>query len=180
MKRATAALAVAGMLTSVQAARAVESAKDVETDHIDAADDGGPRSAGLLLRPIAMATGWLGAEIDAACGEHAVLTLEGDGRFARTRGVRAALGVVLYPQRFAFHGIYVRGLLEWDRVSAANVATVLGAAITVGYAWTLPVGAALRLGAGAGYARGKAGDGQAPIALQGLGPRVDADLGWVF
>jgi hypothetical protein len=181
MKRELSVLAIAGVLTASQRSLAVEGPGDVESDHIDAADDGGPRSVGLLLHPIGMAAGWLGAEIDAACGEHLVLGLEADGRFAWVHGVRAALDALLFPQRFSFHGIYVHPTFEWDRMGADGAtATILGGAITVGYAWTWPSGPTFRLGGGVGYTRG-AVDGSAPLtALEGWRPQVDADLGWVF
>ena len=78
---------------------------------------------------------------------------------------------------------------EWNRVSANGVAaTVLGGAITVGYAWTWPSGPTFRLGGGVEYAKGTVGSGQALIAREvgelergeGWRPRVDADVGWVF
>jgi len=181
MKRALSVLAVSGVLTASPRCAAVESSNDVESDHIDAADDGGPRSVGLLLRPIAMAAGWFGAEIDAACGEHMVLGLEGDGRFTWVHGVRAVLGALLFPQRFSFHGIYIHPTFEWDRVGADGMAaTILGGAIAVGYAWTWPSGPTLRLGGGVRAAKGTFGRGAALLALEGWRPQVDADLGWVF
>jgi hypothetical protein len=181
MKRKLSTLALAGMLTASQRSPAVEGPGDVETDHIDAADDGGPRSVGLLLHPIGMASGWLGAEIDAACGEYVVLGLDAEGRFARIHGVRVALDVLLFPQRFSFHGIYVHPTLEWDRVGTnAAVATILGGAITVGYAWTWPSGPTFRLGGGVGYTKSAVGGGAALVTPDGWRPQVDADLGWVF
>jgi hypothetical protein len=181
MKRNLSVLALAGMLTVSQRSLAIEGPGDVESDHIDAADDGGPRSVGLLLHPIAMASGWLGAEIDAACGEHVVLGLDAEGRFAWVHGVRAALEVLLFPQRFSFHGIYLHPTLEWDRVgTSAAATTILGGAITVGYAWTWPSGPTLRLGGGVGYTKAAVGDGAALVALEGWRSQVDADLGWIF
>jgi len=193
MRRALSVQAIAAVLTAAQTSRAVDSPDDVETDHIDAVDDGGPRSVGFLLHPILMAAGWFGAEVDASCGEHLLLSVEGDGRFAWTHGVRAALGVALFPQRFSFHGIYAHPTFEWNRVWANGVAaTVLGGAITVGYAWTWPSGPTFRLGGGVEYAKGTIGSGQALFARElegstaplergeGWRPRVDANVGWVF
>ena len=181
MRSALSVLAIAGVLTAAPRSRAVERPNDVETDHVDAADDGGPRSVGFLLHPIGMATGWLGAEVDAACSEHLVLTVEGDGRFAWIHGVRVALGAALFPQRFAFHGIYAHPTFEWDRVLANGAAaTVIGGAITVGYGWTWPSGPTFRLGGGVGYAKGTVGYAPTLIGLEGWRARVDADVGWVF
>lgn len=181
MKRKLSVLALVGTLTMSQQSLAVESPGDVETDHIDATDDGGPRSVGLLLHPIGMASGWLGAEIDAACGDHVVVGLDAEGRFAWVHGLRAVLEVLLFPQRFSFHGIYIHPTLEWDQVgTSAAAAIILGGAIAVGYAWTWPSGPTFRLGGGVGYTRGAAGGGAALLALAGWRPQVDADLGWVF
>jgi hypothetical protein len=182
MKRALSIAAAAGVLAAALPARAVETRADVETDHFDAADDGGPRALGVLVHPLAIATGWLGAEIDAACGEHLVLTIEGDARWVfGIRGFRTVLGLALFPQRFAFHGVYVHPTFEWDRAtSGAVAASALGGGATVGYAWTWPFGASVRLGGGVAYAKSVFGDGTAAIAVAGLRPEVDADLGWVF
>jgi hypothetical protein len=179
MKRAFFGLAMLlALLCSARRASAVEGRGDVESDHVDAADDGGPRSAGFALDALSIATGWLGAELDAACGEHLVLGVEGDARWLwGLHGVRAVLGVAFFPQRFAFHGIYVHPRFTWNRVASA---AALGGGITVGYAWTWPVGASLRLGGGIAYGKSIAGDGQVRIAFDRLGPMADADVGWVF
>jgi hypothetical protein len=182
MRRALSLLAVVGVLTATRPAPAVESRGNVETDHLDATDDGGPRAAGVFVHPFVMAMGWLGAELDAAWGEYVVLSLEGDARWPwRMHGFRAVLGVALYPQRFAFHGIYIHPAFEWERSASDGVAaTALGAGITVGYAWTWPVGASVRLGGGIAYAKGIVSDGPSVLGLEALRPEVDADLGWVF
>ncbi len=173
---------VAALVCATQRARAVESRGDVESDHIDAADDGGPRTAGFAVNPLSIATGWLGAEADVACSERAVLSLEGDARWVRgIRGFRAVVGVALFPQRFSFHGLYVQPRFEWDRATAGHAsAGALGGGVTVGYAWTWPIGAAVRLGGGIAYGKGSAGDGRVTLVFAGLHPVVDADLGWVF
>lgn len=175
----------AGIVALTVAARAgaVETRTDVETDHIAAADDGGPRTAGWLVDPLSMATGWLGAEFDAACGESVVMSVAGAERWVfETRGYRVNLGVALYPQRYSFHGIYVHPVVEWARASGDGIATsALGGGVTVGYAWTWPFGATVRLGGGVTYARAltrSSSDG--PLAFDVVRPRVDGDIGWVF
>jgi hypothetical protein len=182
MKRVLSVVGAAGVLAVAPLARAVEGPGDVETDHLDAADDAGPRAVGVLLNPVAIAAGWLGAEVDASCGEHVTLTVEGDARgLFRLRGFRALLGFALFPQRFSFHGLYIHPTFEWDRATTVGAAaTALGGGVTVGYAWTWPVGASVRLGGGVAYAKEIVTEGQAAFALEGLRPQVDADLGWVF
>lgn len=165
-------------------AYAVETYADVETDHVTSADDGGPRTIGLLVRPLAMATGWMGAEVDAATGENAVMSVEGAERWVfGQRAARVDVGLALYPQRFSFHGVYVHPVVEWDLATGdALAASALGGGCTVGYAWTWPAGATLRLGGGVAYTRvlGAARDAQATLALEGLRARLDGDVGWVF
>jgi hypothetical protein len=178
MKRVLWMVTVGALLGSAQRASAVERPGDVESDHIDATDDGGPRSAGFVLDAISIAAGWLGAEFDVACGEHLVLGVEGDARWLwGIHGVRAVLGVAFFPQRSSFHGLYVHPRGEW--IHAASTAA-LGGGITVGYAWTWPVGASVRLGGGIAYGRGIAGDGPMRFAFDRFGPLADAGVGWVF
>ena len=183
MRTGTSLAAALALVAAAPRARAVETRADVETDHIDAADDGGPRAAGVLLRPYVMALGQLGAEVDVALGESAAVTLEGDWLPAPdARAYGAALGVALFPQRFSFHGVYVHPRFEWASAASTGGASaqVAGAAATVGYEWTWPVGATVRLGGGASYARAVGSDGPVAAASEGLRPRVDAAVGWVF
>jgi hypothetical protein len=182
MKRALSLLASVAAVLVAPPVRAVESPADVETDHVDATDDGGPRAAGVLLHPVSIAMGWLGGEVDVAQSDHVVITVEADARwFFGIHGVRAVLGGLLFLQRFAFRGIYLHPTFEWDRVAAGDAwASALGGGATVGYAWTWVAGATVRLGGGVAYAKGVARDGQAARSIEGLRPEVDADLGWVF
>lgn len=181
MKSALTALAMAGMLTTAQPAGAVESRTDVETDHIDAKDDGGPRSVGVLLHPATLATGWYGGEVDVALNEHSVIGFEGDGLFAWVHGVHVALGGAYFFRR-SFRGFYVRDTVDWARAAAGGVADRgFGTSFTLGYAWTWSVGPTLRLGGGFRVAQADViGAQPSPIAVDGVGLKVDADLGWVF
>jgi hypothetical protein len=166
------------VLAVTTSASAVETQADVETDHIDAAYESGPPSFGVLLHPLAMARGWLGAEFDVAGGETAVVSLEADGRWAwGLRGLRIEAGFLIFPLRFAFYGVYVHPTVEWDRVPHG---TVVGVGATAGYAWTWRCGATLRVGAGGGYAKALSGEGPETHAFTGLRPEIDADVGWAF
>ncbi len=165
-------------------AHAAETAGDVETDHIDAADDGGPRTWGLALRPVETSLGLAGVELGLAAAPRAVLTVEASAlALAPTRAYGMVLGAALFPTRFAFHGFYVHPRVEWWR-AGERVASreAMGAGALVGYEWTAPVGASLRLGAGAAYGTWLgANPSTAPvIPVTGLRPEVDAALGWVF
>jgi hypothetical protein len=176
---------VAATASIASRAGAVETSADVETDHIDATDDGGPRTAGVLLHPFSMSfgsLGELGVELDVALGENAALSVEGDWvLLPGATSYQASVGLPVFPQRFAFHGIYVHPRVEWaSEASGGESDRVVGAVVTVGYAWTWPVGATLRLGGGPAYARALATHGTATPALEGLHPRADVSVGWVF
>jgi hypothetical protein len=178
---AAAAIALIGTQTAI----AAESRADVETDHIDAADDGGPRTAGVLVRasPVMWAT--LGAEVDMALGSNVALSVEGDWLpFGPIRAYAASVGALLFLQRFAFHGLYVHPRLELAWASESGGSTpgsfqVGSAAVLVGYEWTWPLGATLRLAGGAAYSKGIGGDA-APPSRSGLRPELDAAMGWIF
>jgi hypothetical protein len=171
---------VAAMLAIAPPAAAAETSADVETDHIDALDDGGPRTAAIAVDPTALALGRLGAEIDVAVGENVAVSMSADvTALAVAAVVRAELGALLFLQRFAFHGLYVRPRLEWSSAAAKSASgRAIGAGATVGYEWTWPFGATLRLGGGVSYAKPLPGGGA--VATEGLTPRLDANVGWVF
>jgi hypothetical protein len=170
---------VVGVLASPRA-RAAESAADVETDHVEAGGEGAPRTAAVVLRPFWAALGWVGAEVDVACGEGAVFSVEGEvGRMRGVRGYRAAAGFALYAGRLAFRGFYVPPAFEWAR-AAVSRASAAGGAVTLGYAWAWPRGFTLRLGGGVAYARALDAGAGMPLAIARLRPVLDADVGWVF
>jgi hypothetical protein len=174
-------LAVVSVVTGATGARAAEGA-DIETDHLDAADDGSPRTVALLVDPAAVALGQLGLEIDVAVLANVALSVEAD-RFSLggLTAYGAAVGLPLFPQRFTFHGLYVHPRAAWARTSGDGPAVdVVSAGATVGYEWTWPVGATIRLGAGATYGKTVASDGGVSVALEGLRPQIDGTLGWVF
>ena len=57
-------------------ASAAESPRDLETDHFDGADDGGPRSWGFAIRPLDLDLGLVGVELGASLAERVVLSFE--------------------------------------------------------------------------------------------------------
>jgi hypothetical protein len=161
------ALAVHGIPRRVLAA---EGATDVETDHLDAADDGGPRAWAVVLRPFERDLGVVGAELGVAIGPRTPFTLE--VRWRATDPIAAcgiAAGVSIFPTRLAFHGFYVHPRVEAWGTPTLGTPAVIGAGALVGYEWTAPVGATLRLGGGLAYA-----------PPRHLTPELDAAVGWVF
>jgi hypothetical protein len=163
-------------------AGAVETRADVETDHVDAADDGGPRSGGVLVHSLPLPWGSIGAEVDVALGANVALSVDGEWLpFGATRVFAALLGLPIFPQRFSFHGLYVHPRFEWAWASAQGSSVQVGAAaVLVGYEWTWAQGATLRLAGGPGYSRATGGDAALSSALVGFHPELDAALGWIF
>jgi hypothetical protein len=179
------AVASAALLFTLSGrALAVETAADIETDHIDAGDDGGPRGAAVLVRPFVLALGQLGADLEVAAGESASVTVEGDWLAAPgIAAYAAAAGIAWFPQRFAFRGLYVHPRVEWASTGAAENAgsgSSIGAAVTVGYEWTAPIGATLRAGGGVSCAASLGAGGPLAVAIEGVRPRVDLAVGWVL
>ncbi len=158
---------------------------DVETDHVDAFDDVGPRSYGAFARAgIAGGAGgglWgagtrIGAEVDVGLGDTVAASVIGEGS---PSGYGAAIGLPVFPGRVPFHGLYVHPRLTWRRMavdgSLGSPVDCAGVATTVGGEWTLRPGFTLRAGIGLAY--------DAPVTDLAGGavvPTADAAVGWVF
>jgi hypothetical protein len=176
---------------SALAVLALAAQADVETDHVDAADDRGPRiwslafgtrRAGAL--PLSAYLVWVGVEAAVAIDTSVAVTLAG-GWLASgpDRAHDVAVGVAFFPSRFAFHGVYVRPSFALERARAGGVLhDAASAGAVVGYQWTAPVGASLRLGGGLAYGTWVgSGPSVAPtVPTSGLLPQLDACLAWVF
>jgi hypothetical protein len=159
-------------------ASAAETPADVETDHVDAAGDGSPRSASVLVHASTLVTGSAGIEAAVALGAIAALSVEGDWRpVAAPRVFAAVVGVVIYPERSTFHALYVHPRFAWAWASGLAVAD---GAVLLGYQWTWAPGATIRLAGGVGYSNTTRGDADGSPAQLGLHPELDAAAGWVF
>lgn len=177
------AVAPAVLATSASWARAAEGPNDVETDHIDAFDDGGPRSFGMLVNPLALVLGTFAAEGDFVLGDAAALSVEGDwGQYGGTDAYGVTLGVPLYPWRVVFHGIYVHPRVMVMRASMPGAAAdVLGGGGSIGWQQTWRFGLTLKVGAGAAYEKAfDAPAGAGSFAVEGVRPLLDGEVGWVF
>jgi hypothetical protein len=176
-------LAAASVFACARRAGAAETRSDVDTDHLDAADDGGPRHAGFFLRPFGFALGCLGAQMAVAVAEKVAVSVEGalllGDAPGLTRAYSASVGFPLFPQLFAFHGIYIDPRVEWVWASAGSGRWV-GAAALVGYEWTWPMGATVRLGGGAAFSKATDGETSQLRTMTGLRPEADGALGLVF
>lgn len=184
MKLGMLVLALASALSAVSAqARADERGPDVETDHVDAFDDGGPRTCALLTNPASLFFGTIGAEGDVLLGDVAALSLEADWlAVGPVTGASASVGVPLFPQGVALHGFYLHPRVLATRAWApgGSHGDALGIGATLGWEWTLRIGLTLRMGAGAAIDRPVGGDATAVSALAGFRPLLDGSLGWAF
>jgi hypothetical protein len=183
MKLGMLVLALASALTAASVdARAEQRGADVETDHLDAFDDGGPRSFALLTNPASVLFGALGAEGDVLLGDTAALSLEADWLVAGpATGASASVGVPLFPQGVPLHGFYLHPRLfaarAWANGSHGDVG---GAGATLGWEWTLRIGLTIRTGAGVAIERPLGGDGSVVSAMVGFRPLLDGSVGWAF
>jgi hypothetical protein len=179
------ALAAASLLAIAAAfarpARAAETRYDVESDHLDAFDDGGPRTFGLLANPLALAVGTLGVEGDLVLGDTAAMSVGGDlVSTGGTTAYGASVGLPIYPWRLVFHGFYVHPRLAWARATSQGASVdVFGGGATMGWQWTWRLGLTLRAGAGVAYERTVPDSGPG-VAITGVRPLLDGAVGWVF
>jgi hypothetical protein len=154
----------------------------VETDHIDAADDGGPRHLGVLANGIATALGFVAVELDAAISGNAAVSVElDDAAWDVTTVYGATAGVVVFPLRFAFRGLYVHPRVGLSSDTDPTTPAVLSPAVTVGYEWVCPAGCTLRVGGGGAYGVALSAEaGGALSRLVGIRPALDVGVGWIF
>jgi hypothetical protein len=183
MKAGIVGLLLSGTVLAAVAspARAAETRHDVETDHLDAFDDGGPPSFGLLVNPLAAVLGTFGAEGDFVLGDAAALGVEGDRlSTGGTTGWAATVGLAIFPWRTIFHGFYVH-----PRATAAMATSdgasfdALGIGGTAGWQQTWRFGFTLRVGGGVAYEHAL-GLNPASVPFLGVRPLLDGELGWVF
>lgn len=142
------------------------------------------RRLAFLLDPLAAAAGVYGGEADFVLGRHAALAVEG-GVYRRSDSVASALGVglLVYPQGAALHGLYLEPHVLCarpvdERMGAIDFSVLsVGFAVTAGWQWTWDYGLSLRLGGGAAYFVGGSSDEAVTLGLQ---PVLDGSIGWAF
>jgi len=174
---------IAVLVGSVDVPRiALGAQPDVETDHIDAADDGGPRRVSVLANGVATMLGYIALEFDGAVGENVALTVEIDHAAWDAASVYgAAAGVIAFPLRFAFRGFYVHPRIGLSSDTDPASPAVLSPAVTVGYEWVCPAGCTLRVGGGGAYGLALSSDVSGVLApLLGIRPALDVGVGWIF
>jgi hypothetical protein len=183
---AVAVVANAAVLLEAPCASATESPSDVETDHIQAFDDVGPRSFAVLASSGGEGLGRFGAkmggELDFGLSDAMALSIDGGWLLsAHEAGYGVAIGTPVFLARVPFHGLYVqpRVSLAHRAIDGVSIDTAdVGA--TLGWQWTLREGLTLRLGVGVAYGVRLSDAGGPGEAFAGLEPLADAGVGWVF
>jgi len=156
---------------------------DVETDHIDAFDDLGPRAVGVFAGPDAIgfrsSRAGLGAEVDFVLGDTAAVSLGGLWLPLAQGGYRVSVGTPLFLWAVPFHGLYVHPRVTLDHRAVADGSLDLaGVGMTLGWELTWRAGFTVRLGSGAAYERALGGGANAVAG--GIEPLFDGSVGWAF
>jgi hypothetical protein len=162
-------------------------------DRGDAAVDDDDRAIGFLLNPFRAALGVFGLEGDFVLAPRLAVAVD-IAAVHRDHATDVALtvGVLFFPVRGAFHGMYLEPRTLYVRPYEEPVSTVdwrkdavaFGGA--AGWQWTWDYGLSVRLGAGTQYYLGAAVSSSGALrAAVALGSDrveliVDASLGWVF
>ena len=150
------------------------------------------RTVGLFFNPVAIAFGFIGAEVDYNVVNH--LSLNGQGSvFFRDEyggswlGFDVGAGAQFFPLAQTFHGLYVYPRADYAQIRLALdgvdvVANSVGVGATAGWQWGWDCGLALRLGAGAEYYFSWVASNSLNVssALSGAGLALDLAIGWLF
>jgi hypothetical protein len=180
----------------VPAAAAAQSRADVETDHVDAFDDVGPRSFGILanarIAGLDRTGARVGVELDLGLSSAVALSLGGEcvAPGAGAAGCGAALGAIVFFERVPFHGLYVQPRLTWSRVTypgspmqdaaVAEGVQSLSAGAVVGWELTWRAGPTVRFGGGLAYSGAFGAASATELDRARVQSVVDAAAGWVF
>jgi hypothetical protein len=178
MKVPVGLLAVA-LILCAPPCRAAERPSGVETDHLDAYDDGGKPSLALLASPGSLLQGAWAAELDVALGDAAALSLEADVIGLRTTtAYGGAIGVPVFFERVRFHGLYLEPRILGSIAKGDSSATV-GAGATLGWEETWRFGLSVKGGIGVLYETPLRSDTSSSLVMN-IRPLVDAAVGWAF
>jgi hypothetical protein len=159
--------------------RAAERPSGVETDHLDAYDDGGKPSVAILASPGSLLQGTWAGELDVALADAAALSLEADVIGLRTAtAYGGAIGLPLFFERVRFHGLYVAPRVLGSIATGGSGATV-GAGATLGWEETWRFGLSMKGGIGVLYETPLSSDTSSSLVLN-IRPLVDAAVGWAF
>jgi hypothetical protein len=162
-------------------------------DRGEASVDEDDRTLGFLVNPFRTALGVFGMEGDFVFAPRFAAAVDVAAvRRSGATDITLAAGLLYFPLRGAFHGLYVEPRVLYVRPFDEPVSRVDGKSDAVafggtgGWQWTWEYGLSVRLGAGAQYYVGaEASSSGAPRAAIALGSDrvelvVDASLGWVF
>jgi hypothetical protein len=186
-----AALVLAVVLWPAPSA-AADGLRDVETDHIDAYDDGGKPSFGVFANAGALLAGAFAARAELCLGDMAAVSLEGDYFATGTApAYGASLGLPLFVERVRFRGLYIEPRLLGQVGSGVPLSHgTVGLGATAGWEETWRFGLSIKGGIGLSYETtlpdsscpqpGGTGRCDTNFVAVGVRPLVDAAVGWVF
>jgi hypothetical protein len=181
-------LAVLAIASASARARAYDGPLDVETDHMDAFDDVGPRSFGVFATSSASGLGSfgvkLGAGVDLALGDRVALSFRADWLVPPGQvGRGLSVGAPIFVSGIPFHGLYLEPRIDWEHYASDDLSLDASAVgLDVGWEWTWRGGFTVRVALGGSYTvplGGGAGDDERAAYL-GPKPHTQAEVGWVF
>ena len=191
--RASLAALLAGVLLVLRASLASADEPPTFADRGEASVDEDDRTLAFLLNPFRTALGVFGMEADFVFAPRFAAAVDVAAvRRSGATDVTVAAGLLFFPLRGAFHGLYTEGRVLYARPFDEPVSRVdwrrdaVGFGGLAGWQWTWEYGLSVRLGAGAQYYVGATESSSgAPRAAIALGSErvelvVDASLGWVF
>lgn len=163
---------------------------DVPTfaDGAEGAEDDVDRGAALLFNPLDFAVGVFGAEADFAVTRHLAIAAEAAViRQGGGAGAGLGVGLLVYPLRGVFRGLYLEPRVVYSRPLREPVTQIdwrvdaVAAGGLAGWHWTWPYGLSIRVGAGALVREGA----RAPLPGASVGQTrlvavLDGSVGWTF
>jgi len=181
-------VAIAFALLGVAASSGSAFADDVPTfaDRADDAIEDADSSIAVMFDPLAIACGVFGGEADFVVQRSLAISLDAVGYRpdAATLGAMGA-GLLVYPLRSAFHGLYLEPRVIYTHalshavVSGASVGALVVAGLS-GWQWTWDYGLSIRLGVGAAGSTGGLAVRAPELSVGRLALIADAGVGWAW
>jgi hypothetical protein len=179
-------VAIAFALFWVAASSGSAFADDVPTfaDRADDAIEDADASIAVMFDPLAIACGVFGGEADFVVQRSLAISLDAVGYRpdAATLGAVGA-GLLIYPLRSAFHGLYLEPRVTYTRALSQAVVSGPGALVVAGlsgWQWTWDYGLSIRLGVGVAGSTGGLAVRAPEFSVGRLALIADAGVGWAW
>ncbi len=179
------------LLLLVVTTRAFADEAPTFADRVDDATEDADATVAVMFAPLAIACGVFGGEADFVVQRTLAVSVDAVG-YRPEGATLGALGVglLVYPLRTAFHGLYLEPRVVYAHVLSQTLPSGPGAIsveAVAGWQWTWDYGLSIRLGAGVAGSTGGSGGGGAGLAIRApdislgrLALVADAGLGWVW